>query len=195
MHRITLWHRQLAVGLIRISGVALIALCAAFPVYAQGGESGDIPEDGDGDGGYYTPMPCPSAIRGVVGLSYKGLAWGGSWDKTQNTNLVHIAWYRQTEDPYVSVTRKWEWLNAEAKFSCNYFVIIPGLLVVDDFKIMEGRGEVVPYGSEEELQSEEVYQSGGGPEYGGDDEEWYLCWYYRYVDGSRSPYFRCERMQ
>jgi hypothetical protein len=140
----------------------------------------------------YIPMECPTNFSGFS-MNYKGAAWAGTWRKDRTTAQVHIAWYKGVDDPFISVTRKWEWLNPGGKFSCNYFVIVPGVLVLDDFKLMEGEGEVVPYGSEEEPAVESDVVAGGGETDDATDE--YLCFYYRYSDGSRSDYFYCERLR
>lgn len=89
----------------------------------------------------------------------------------------------------VDVTRKWQWAYPTADFECTelYF---PGPGWIRRYHATATTGSLLPYGEEEEERSETL--SGGGME--DETDEWYICWYYQYPDGTRSPYYRCDPM-
>lgn len=94
----------------------------------------------------------------------------------------------------MSSNGRWEWINGRVVIRCRERVWNGTL-----YQVLESRemfGNIVPYGDEDEIRQEETTSPGGaGEEYSGDDEHLYLCWYYLYSDGSRSPYYACDQIR
>ena len=178
--------------------VAVLAV-ALLGVATVGGAQGD----GE-DGAESIPCPAPSSFQGTGW--YQGKTWPDvNWNRDGGPTTFNTAWYKANgnRSPGVTVSAdgKWEWINGRAHFRCDRYVY-PFGIYVDAYAALPGttEGSVVPYGTEEEERSEEVPSDdvppneGGGGDGGIEDVVWYLCWYYQYSDGTRSAYYRCDRI-
>jgi hypothetical protein len=146
------------------------------------------------------PIDCPGTI-GPDGLDlyyYQSKLFNDQqWVRTgyPQPGVLNIASFEGSED-FIDVTEEWKWTDPTATFSCARIVIIPGVLVVDAYNGSNYGGQVVPFGIQESdtLTLNPLGGEGGG---GGDEEveeHTYLCFRYRYSDGSYGPWLWCEQL-
>jgi hypothetical protein len=155
----------------------------------------------EGGYSYYCDQPWSTTFTATgyhQGKTYSSVSWdqfGGVF----YTDGVPSSWYKSTGNiaPNLTVdnTRKWQWLDGRADFTCKHIHVIPGVLVIEDWYAWRTSGSVVPYGEDEATDT--LPGSGLPPGMGGNQEnqtELFICWYYLYPDGTRSEYFRCEQL-
>lgn len=146
------------------------------------------------------PVDCPGIIGpdGLAAYVYEGkLFTTQQWRRTGYPHPGHlnIARFEGTED-FLDTREEWQWQDPTATFSCNRFTIIPGRLVVDAHNGYDYGGRVVPFGmqlTDTTLSSPPV---GNGGSAGNDEDEpaVYLCFRYKYADGTFGPWLWCERI-
>lgn len=155
-------------------------------------------EEGGGNGdGEADTRPCRPQTDFVGSGRHEGKTFAGVyWTMIGGLIDYNTAKFRSqgnhAKGITVSMDRRWEWINAAAVFECNE-LYIPGPGWVQQYHAISTEGSVVPYGEPEEERSEVWLASGGSTEDQGDDE-YYLCWFFIYEDGTRSDYFFCERI-
>lgn len=162
---------------------AILTTQGVGKTFAQsGGEENEQPCEPEPDiisSVYYQGHTFPAVVMTKIGAN---LTWNSARYKAQGNDA---------KDLVVSIDRKWQWINGYATFSCTV------LWFVNVYTSLKIEGQVVPYGTEED--SELVHDLPGGTTVGGPteagDDQWYLCWYTRYPDGSRSPYYYCEQVK
>lgn len=142
---------------------------------------------------YVAPMDCPISFHGWTLSSVLGHKWTHtSWTRSSYPNplILNVANY-DGDGPFIDDSESWRWLSPTGRFSCRSVVLIPGILVLDDFVGSNWGGTVEPFGESVSETTSDPSQTGGG----GDLEvEMWQCWYWQYPNGTRSPYYRCEQL-
>jgi hypothetical protein len=170
--------RHVSVGMLVVHLMGFVLL--PMRVSAQPGE-----DEG------WAPMVCPATTGGSTPFSFQQRVFWRPFRRTSVTNIPSIAWYVGDENPFLDATRRWEWLSPGGLVECSSYEVLPGFFV-EDFKMSNFSGNVVPYGRDE-VESEITTDPGSlGGDGGNQFDDYHICWYYRYPDGSRSAYYRCD---
>jgi len=181
-----------------LTAVAFVATLSAIPMRgtsmsgAVAAQDDDVPFPGE------DMRPCaPVEEFTATGFHQRITFPNVVWKMKGAPTGLNTAWYRslgnEVRNLTISIDRRWEWINPESHFQCNEIYFFgPGWL--RRWHALETRGEVVPYGPDDEQAPEVRSETVRGGHEGDDDDTpvYYICWYYVYADGTRSEYYHCE---